>query len=248
MKEKAIIQLNNVGMMFNFNSERIDSVKEYFIRLCKGQVFFRKFWALRYVSLQIQRGEIVGIIGVNGSGKSTLLKIIAGVFKPSEGSIQKYGSIAPLIELGVGFDGNLSARENVYLNGAILGHSKSDMKKRYKEIIEFAELEKFQDLPIKNFSSGMIARLGFAIAVSHTPDILIIDEILAVGDFNFQQKCHRRINDMISKNATVLIVSHNADELKELCSRIIWLKDGRIYKDGDTKAVLESYLGDGRNC
>lgn len=199
MDKNIAVKIENVSMMFNMASEKIYSIKEYFIKLVSGKLYFREFWALKDISFKIKKGEIFGIIGLNGAGKSTLLKIIAGVLKPTMGRVYVNGTMAPLIELGAGFDFELTARENIFLNGAILGYSRKFMKEKFDEIVEFAELRDFLDVPLKNFSSGMQARLGFAIATIVDPDILIVDEILAVGDFHFQEKCERRINSMLEK-------------------------------------------------
>ncbi len=240
--DEKIIEVNNVSMMFNKSKERIDNVKEYFIRFIKRQIMIEEFWALKNVSFDVKKGEFLGIIGLNGSGKSTLLKLISGVMKPTNGNINVKGTIAPLIELGAGFDMNLSARENVFLNGAVLGFSRKEMQKKFEWIIDFAELWDFVDSPIKNYSSGMIARLGFSIATASNPDILIVDEILGVGDFKFQQKCHRRMNEIIESGTTVLFVSHSINQIKELCSRVVWLNNGELIDIGDTQRICEKYI------
>lgn len=242
MKNETVVALRGAGVLFNVSSERVDSLKEYVVRLARGNLRFRPFWALRHIDLTIRRGEVVGFAGVNGAGKSTLLKLVAGVLHPTEGTVRTRGKIAPLIELGAGFDGDLTARENVFLNGAILGYARGDMARRYEEIISFAGLEAFEELPVKNFSSGMTARLGFAIATAHTPDILIVDEVLSVGDFRFREKCERRIRAMIESGVTVLVVSHSAEALCSLCSRVVWLREGRICMDGDARTVMDAYL------
>ena len=241
MKEYAI-EVNHVSMLFHLNKERVDNAKEYFVRLLTRRLTFTEFWALKDVSLSINRGETVGIIGLNGSGKSTLLKVIAGVLKPAEGNVRVNGSVAPLIELGAGFDPDLSARENIFLNGAVLGHSRKRMQELFEEIIEFAELREFLDVPLKNYSSGMQARLGFAIAPAVTPDVLIVDEVLGVGDYQFQEKCHRRMERIISSGATVLFVSHSIEQVKQICSRAIWLKSGRVVMDGEVNQVCDEYM------
>ena len=244
--DEKIIEVNNVSMMFNKSKERIDSVKEYFIRFIKRQIMIEEFWALKNVSFDVKKGEFLGIVGLNGSGKSTLLKLIAGVMKPTNGNINVKGTIAPLIELGAGFDMNLSARENVFLNGAVLGFSRKEMQKKFEWIIDFAELWDFVDSPIKNYSSGMIARLGFSIATASNPDILIVDEILGVGDFKFQQKCHRRMNEIIENGATVLFVSHSINQIKELCSRVVWLNNGELIDIGEfVKNILKKVKHEG---
>ncbi len=238
----AVIKVDNVSMMFNLSSEKIDSIKEYIIKMFKREIHFQKFWALNNVSFELEKGDSLGIIGFNGSGKSTLLKIISGILKPTKGSVTTVGSIAPLIELGAGFDPDLSARENIYLNGAILGYSREYMDKRFDEIIKFAELEDFVDSAIKNFSSGMVARLGFAIATMNIPDILIIDEILAVGDYKFQQKSFKRMQEMINSGATVVFVSHSVEQVKQICKKALWLEHGNVVKFGPSEEICEEYM------
>ncbi len=237
----AIIDVKNVSMSFNMSKERIDSLKEYFIKFIKGQLHYTEFVALDNVSFSINKGEIVGIIGLNGSGKSTILKIVSGIMKPTKGSVNVQGSIAPLIELGAGFDPELTARENIYLNGYVLGHTKKQIEEKFDEIIEFSELSDFVDVAIKNFSSGMYARLGFAIATVINPEILIVDEILGVGDYLFQQKCEKRMREMMSNNTTVLIVSHSIDKIEDMCSKAIWLDKGKLIMFGDAKEVCTCY-------
>lgn len=236
-----IIEVEQVSMMFNRSSERVDNIKEYVVRLAKRQLLFEEFWALRDVSFNIRRGEAVGIVGLNGSGKSTILKIIAQVMKPTKGTVRVYGSIAPLIELGAGFDMELTARENIYLNGAVLGYSRAQMRAWFDDIMDFAELWDFVDSPLKNYSSGMIARLGFSIATMSMPDILIVDEILGVGDYKFQEKCHKRMERIISNGATVIFVSHSIEQVRELCTRAIWLEKGGLAMDGRVDEVCDRY-------
>ena len=236
-----VIEVKDVTMRFNMSKERVDSLKEYIIKLAKHQLKFEEFIALNDVSLSIKKGEVVGIVGLNGSGKSTLLKVISGILRPSSGTAAISGSISPLIELGAGFDFDLTARENVFLNGSVLGFSKETMTDKMDEIIDFAELRDFMDVAIKNFSSGMVARLGFSIATITRPDILIVDEILAVGDFLFQQKCEKRISEMMSGGTTVIIVSHSIEQIERLCSRVIWLEKGNIIMDGPTQEVCDLY-------
>lgn len=236
-----MIEVNNVTMEFNMSSLKVDSIKEYFIRMMKHELFFKSFLALEDVSFTVHRGEVVGLIGFNGSGKSTMLKIIAGIMKPTRGSAVVHGSISPLIELGAGFDPDLTARENIFLNGSILGYSRGFMSSVFDEIVDFAELHKFLDVPIKNYSSGMQARLGFAIATIVQPDILIVDEVLAVGDFKFQQKCEDRIRKLMSNDTTVLIVSHSIDQIEELCTRVVWLDHGHVLKAGDALEICREY-------
>ena len=225
---EPVIQVNDVSMMFNLSRDKVMGLKEYVVKALQRKLFYDEFWALKNVSFEIQRGEIVGIIGLNGSGKSTLLKIISGVFKPTKGSIIVNGEITPLLELGAGFDPEFSAKENVFLNGAIFGHSPAYMKTIYDEIIDFAELWDFIDVPVKNFSSGMQARLGFAVATCVKPEVLILDEVLGVGDFKFQEKCNKRIDELLSSGATVLLVSHMPGVIKKMCSRAIYLNKGEL--------------------
>mgnify|MGYP000177823997 FL=1 len=206
--EQRIVDVENVSIKFNLSSEKIDSMKDYLVKRLKGQISFDEFWALQDISFSMNRGDSVALIGLNGCGKSTLLKTIAGVLKPTKGSVKVYGSIAPLIELGAGFDHDLTAEENIYLNGAILGYGRQEMQKHYEDIVEFSELRDFMNVPIKNFSSGMLARLAFSIATIGNPDLLIVDEVLSVGDFRFQEKCERRIQNMMKEDTSILFVSH----------------------------------------
>lgn len=243
MQNDVVIDVKHASMMFNKSTERVDSIKEYLIKLFKGQLHFEEFWALKDISLSISKGESVGIVGLNGSGKSTFLKLVAGVLNPTCGSISVTGSVAPLIELGAGFDMDLTARENVFLNGAVLGYSHSEMEEKFDSIIEFAELWEFVDMPIKNYSSGMVSRLGFAIATAHMPDILIVDEVLGVGDYKFKEKCQHRMEQIIGSGATVLFVSHDAGQVKEVCNRVIWLEKGKLLMDGACEEVCKCYFG-----
>ena len=241
MKDNIAIKVDNVSMHFNMPKERVDNLKEFFIKLVKKQLHYEEFHALSDVSLEIEKGEVIGLIGLNGSGKSTLLKVISGILKPTVGTAEINGTISPLIELGAGFDFELTTRENIFLNGSVLGFDRKFIKEKYDEILDFAELRDFENVAIKNFSSGMIARLGFAIATLVKPDILIVDEILAVGDFQFQQKCEARIAEMMAGGTTVIIVSHSIEQIERLCSRVIWLDHGKIVMSGDTKEVAEKY-------
>ncbi len=236
-----IIEIKDVSMRFNLSKEKIDSLKEYFIKMAKKQLIFEEFWALRDITFDIKKGEVFGIIGLNGSGKSTLLKIISGIFTPSKGSVVVKGTIAPLIELGAGFDYDLTARENIYLNGSVLGFSKKFIDEKFNEIIEFSELRDFLDVPLKNYSSGMVARIGFAIATIVKPEILIVDEILSVGDFLFQKKCEDRISHLMANGTTVVIVSHSIEQIERLCNRAVWLEKGRMKMLGETMEVCEHY-------
>lgn len=238
---ETVIEVKNVSMHFNLMVERVDSIKEYVIKLLKGKLLYNDFVALSHVSFNVKKGEIIGLIGLNGAGKSTLLKIIAGVLKPTSGEVTVKGSIAPLIEVGAGFDPELTARENIYLNGAILGHDRKFMDSKFDEIIDFAELRNFVDVPVKNFSSGMYARLGFAIATMVQPDILIVDEVLSVGDYKFKKKCEDRIQSMLAKDVTVVLVSHDIDMIKKMCSKVVWLEKGRIKDMGETLGICSKY-------
>lgn len=240
--EDIAIRVQDVSIRFNMSRDRVDSIKEYVIRAMKGQLFFDEFWALKDVSFDVKKGEVFGLVGLNGAGKSTILKVVAGVLKPTKGQVTVNGSIAPLIELGAGFDPDLTARENVFMNGAILGYDTAYMKERYQEIMDFAELEAFADVPVKNFSSGMYARLGFAIATMVKPEILIVDEILAVGDFRFQEKCQKRIAELIEGETTVLIVSHSNEMIKSFCNRVAWLEHGELREIGPAKEICEKYI------
>ena len=218
--EQRIVDVENVSIKFNLSSEKIDSMKDYLVKRLKGQISFDEFWALQDISFSMNRGDSVALIGLNGCGKSTLLKTIAGVLKPTKGSVKVYGSIAPLIELGAGFDHDLTAEENIYLNGAILGYGRQEMQKHYEDIVEFSELRDFMNVPIKNFSSGMLARLAFSIATIGNPDLLIVDEVLSVGDFRFQEKCERRIQNMMKEDTSILFVSHSIEQVQKLCKRL----------------------------
>lgn len=231
-----------MSMRFNLAKERVDNIKEYIVRKIKFQsVSFDEFWALKDISFSIKRGESFALIGVNGSGKSTMLKIISGMLAPTAGSVSVHGSIAPLIELGAGFDYQLTGRENIFLNGAVLGHGKRLMQEKYDEILAFSELAEFIDVPVKNYSSGMIARLGFSIATMVKPDILIVDEILAVGDQAFQEKCHGRMEEMINGGTTVVLVSHSEADIRRICQKAVWIDRGVLRSVGDTDTVLKMY-------
>lgn len=236
------VEVNNVTIRFNMASEKIDNLKEYVIKLIKKELIFQEFLAVKDVSFKVKKGEAWALIGVNGSGKSTMLKAISGILKPYKGSITVNGEVAPLIELGAGFDPNLTARENIYLNGTVLGHSKKYMDEHFDEIVDFAELWDFLDTPIKNFSSGMTARLGFSVATMVAPDILICDEILAVGDYLFQQKCMERMNRMLSGGTTLLFVSHNIETVRKLCDHAIWLDHGVAKMAGEVNEVCDAYM------
>ncbi len=237
----SIIEVSDVSVMFRLYRERVDSLKEFMIKKMKRQIAYDEFWALQNINFQVGKGEAVGLVGKNGSGKSTLLKTVAGVLKPTKGAVHVKGSVAPMIELGAGFDMDLTATENVFLNGAILGYPKEMLEENMQNIVDFSELKDFMDVPIKNFSSGMFARLGFAVATIYTPDILIVDEILSVGDWQFQAKCHRRIHEMLERGTTLLFVSHSIEEVKKVCSRAILLNHGQMLMDADVDKVWERY-------
>jgi ABC-type polysaccharide/polyol phosphate transport system ATPase subunit len=238
---KNIVEVNDVSMRFNLATEKTETLEEYVIKFLKRQLFFNEFYALKNVSFNVKKGESVALIGRNGSGKSTMLKTIAGVMYPSGGSVTVNGSIAPLIELGAGFDPELTARENIYLNGAVFGRDRKQMAAQFENIVNFAELWDFVDVPVKNFSSGMVARLGFSIATEVQADILVCDEILAVGDFLFQEKCEDRMKKMLENGTTLLFVSHDMDAVPKICKRAIWLDHGKKRADGKADDVCALY-------
>ncbi len=236
-----IICMDHVSMSFRINKTRTSSLKEYVIAKARRQLLYENFHALDDVSFSIQQGDVVGIIGRNGSGKSTTLKLISGIYRPTAGQVRTAGRIAPMLELGSGFDFELSGRENIFLNGAILGFDEAMLKRKYNEIVSFSEIESFLDQPIKTYSSGMLMRLAFSIATLVEPEILIVDEILAVGDEAFQRKSRRRIMQMMEDGTTVLMVSHDIDVIRQLCKRVIWLDHGHIMADGETQEVCDRY-------
>ena len=237
-----VIEVKNATVRFNKSAESISGLKEYIIKMLKRELMFQEFLALKNINFTVKRGESWGLIGKNGSGKSTLLKLISGIIRPYQGNVTVNGSISPLNELGAGFDPELTARENIFLNGALLGYSKIFIESHFQEIVDFAELNDFIDVPIKNFSSGMSARLGFAIATVQKPDILIVDEVLAVGDFSFQQKCKERMENLLSNGTTLLFVSHSIEQVKELCSKAIWIDNGEVRAIGETHSVSQEYI------
>ncbi len=239
---EIIIDIKDASVRFNKASENITGLKEYVIKMLKRELMFQEFYALKNINFQVRRGESWGLIGKNGSGKSTLLKLICGILKPYTGTVKVHGSISPLIELGAGFDVELTARENIFLNGALLGYSKKFIEEHFDEIVNFAELQDFIDVPIKNFSSGMSARLGFAIATIQKPDILIVDEVLAVGDFAFQQKCKKRMEELLRDGTTLLFVSHAIEQVEELCQKAIWINNGMIEGFGNVKHISKEYM------
>lgn len=238
-----MIKAENVSMKFNLGVEKDNSLKMTFIRLFdkKKRVKKSEFWALKNVSFEVEAGDVVGIIGSNGAGKSTLLKVVSGVMKPTKGHVEVDGVISPMIELGAGFDPDLTARENIYLNGAILGYSEAFLNEKFDEIVEFSELSEFLDVPVKNFSSGMVAKLAFSISTIVDPEILIVDEILSVGDIKFQEKSKNKMISMIKGGTTVLYVSHSMESIIELCNKVIWLDHGEIVMQGETKKVCDAY-------
>ena len=240
--KRVMVDVDHVTIRFNLASQKVDNLKEYFIKLIKKELMFQEFLAVQDVSFQVREGEAWGLIGTNGSGKSTMLKAISGIMKPYKGSITLRGNVAPLIELGAGFDTECTARENIFLNGCVLGHSKKFMEEHFDEIVAFAEIEKFLDSPIKNYSSGMKARLGFSVATMVKPDILIVDEVLAVGDYKFRQKCMQRMEELLSGGTTLLYVSHNIDEVKRLCDHAIWLDHGVMRMAGEVNEVCDAYM------
>ena len=240
-KGQVCIKITDASVRFNIAGEKLDNLKEYFVKLVKRELRFKEFYALKDINLTIRQGESWALIGPNGAGKSTLLKLICRILAPYKGSVEVNGSIAPMIELGAGFDPNLTAQENIFINGAVLGHSRKFMKTQYEQIVDFAELWDFMDLPIKNYSSGMRARLGFAVATIVEPDILIVDEVLAVGDAAFQKKCRRRIQELLDKGTTLLFVSHSKGSVLELCKKAAWIDHGEIKMIGTPEEIYEQY-------
>jgi ABC-2 type transport system ATP-binding protein/lipopolysaccharide transport system ATP-binding protein len=237
----VVIRLEEVSVRYRVPHERISSFKEYAIRFLQRRVTYDEFYALREVDLEVRAGEVFGVIGHNGAGKSTLLRLIARVMRPTRGRVYRQGRVAPLLELGAGFHPELSGRENVFLNGALLGYTRLEMESKFPEIVAFAELENFIDTPLRNYSSGMSARLGFAVATATQPDILIVDEVLSVGDEQFQQKCANRINEFREQGATILLVTHNAAFVRRLCNRAVWLDHGRVQAVGEADEVVTAY-------
>ncbi len=236
-----MIEVENVTMKFRMSDEPLNSLKEVFTTAMSGKLRFNEFLALDNVSFELEKGKTLGLIGKNGAGKSTTLKLISGILKPTSGSIRTYGNIVPMLELGAGFDLELTGKENIYLNGAILGYSKEYLESKYDEIVDFAEIRDFIDMPIRNYSSGMMARLAFSIASVVQPEILIVDEILAVGDVAFQEKSFNRMKELMSGGATVLFVSHDLEKIEEMCDKVIWLDRGKVVMFGDTGEVCRAY-------
>ncbi len=238
-----MIKAEKISVRYLMTYDRVKSIKEYLVQLVKGKIQYEEFWALKDISFEVRRGEVLGIIGHNGAGKSTLLKVISGILKPTSGIVQVNGVVVPMLELGSGFDFDLTGRENVFLNGSILGYSEKFLKSKYDEIVEFSELGQFIDVPLRNYSSGMVMRLAFSIATVVQPDILIVDEILAVGDADFQEKSKKRMLELMGGGTTVLFVSHSLDQIREMCDKVIWLDHGEMKMSGDTQEVCDAYAG-----
>lgn len=241
MSKSYAIEVKNVSMLFHLNKERVDNAKEYFVRLLTRKLSYTEFWALRDISFKVEKGDRVGVLGFNGAGKSTLLKTIAGVLKPTTGSVKVSGVIAPMLELGAGFDMNYSGAENIYLYGTTMGFSRKFIDEKFDEIVEFSELGEFIDAPLKSYSSGMKSRLGFSIATAVKPDILILDEVLSVGDAAFREKSEQRVLDMMKDGVTVLFVSHSADTVKRICNKAIILSKGQLIAEGDVDEICDIY-------
>jgi lipopolysaccharide transport system ATP-binding protein len=239
--ESTIIKVENATVRFNMASEKIDSIKEYFVKVIKKQLRYRELLALKNINFEVKQGESWGIVGSNGAGKSTLLRLICGIIAPNPGSVTVNGSISPMLELGAGFDSQLTAGENIFLEGALLGHSRTFMQEHYDEIVEFSELKDFLDMPIKNYSSGMRARMAFAIATVVKPEILIVDEVLSVGDAAFRLKCEKRIHEMLQSATTLLLVSHSKGTVERLCDKALWLRKGEAVMTGSAKEVCAAY-------
>ncbi|AIS31502.1 MAG: ABC transporter ATP-binding protein [Methanobacterium formicicum] len=239
--ENTVIKVENVEMKFNLSKERTDNLKEYVIKFLKRELHYQPFWALKGVSFEVKKGDKFGIIGLNGAGKSTLLKLIAGVMKPTEGEIWVKGSMVPLLEMGAGFDPDYTGRENIFLKGALLGYPRRFLEEKFDEIVEFSELEEFIDVPLKNYSSGMKARLAFSIATMVEPEILIVDEVLSVGDAKFQEKSREKMNSLLDEDATVLFVSHSTQQVRNICNRAIWLDKGKLIAEGPVDEVCDVY-------
>lgn len=237
------VEVKNVSILFNLNKEKVDNIKEYFVKFVTRKLMFTEFWALKDISFTVNKGERLGILGFNGAGKSTLLKTVAGVLKPTKGSVTVHGVIAPLLELGAGFDSNYSGKENIFLYGATMGYSRKYIQERYDEIVEFSELKDFIDVPVKNYSSGMKARLGFAIATAVEPEVLILDEVLSVGDAKFRRKSEAKVRSMFDRGVTVLFVSHSTEQVRRLCDKAIILDKGKIIAQGEVNEICDIYDG-----
>ena len=240
---ETMIEVRDVSMRFRMANDRISSIKEYAIARLRGKLKYNEFEALKHVSFDVKRGEVIGLIGHNGAGKSTMLKVISGILKPTEGSVIVRGNVAPMLELGSGFDFDMTGRENIFLNGAILGYSEDFLKSKYDEIVAFSEIGQFIDVPLRNYSSGMIARLAFSVATVIVPEVLIVDEVLSVGDASFQEKSRARMMELMSGGTTVLFVSHSLPQIREMCNRVAWLEHGEVQMYGETQAVCDAYEG-----
>jgi len=238
---ETVITVDNVGMEFNLSKEKVDSLKEFFIKLMKRELKFQPFWALKNVSMDVEKGDRVGLVGLNGAGKSTLLKLISGVMKPTEGRIRVKGRLSPLLALGAGFDPSYTGRENIFLYGALMGHTKQFIESKFDEIVEFSEIGEFIDVPLKNYSSGMGARLAFSIATAVQPEILILDEVLSVGDAKFQEKSRLRMNSLMEGQVTILFVSHSTDQVRKICDKAVWLHQGKVITQGPVDEVCDDY-------
>ena len=238
---EPIIEVNNVSMRFRMANDNIGSIKEYLVQLLKRRLKYSEFEALKNVSFEVGKGEVVGLIGHNGAGKSTMLKIISRIMKPTEGTVVVRGNVVPMLELGSGFDHDMTGRENIFLNGAILGYSEEFLKSKIQEIIDFSELAAFIDIPIRNYSSGMLARLAFSVASAVNPEILIVDEILGVGDADFQQKSQNRMMEMMGGGTTVLMVSHDINQIRQMCDRVVWIEKGQVIKVGKAEEICDEY-------
>lgn len=238
---ETMIEVRDVSMRFRMANDRISSIKEYAIARLRGKLKYNEFEALKHVSFDVKRGEVMGLIGHNGAGKSTLLKVISGILKPTEGSVIVRGNVAPMLELGSGFDFDMTGRENIFLNGAILGYSEEFLKSKYEEIVAFSEIGPFIDMPLRNYSSGMVARLAFSVATVVVPEVLIVDEVLAVGDADFQEKSRKRMMELMSGGTTVLFVSHNMEQIRQMCNRVVWLERGRVTMFGNVQTLCEEY-------
>jgi ABC-type polysaccharide/polyol phosphate transport system, ATPase component len=236
-----LLKITDVSMKFNLGKDKVNTLKEFLIKKAKREIYTEEFWALKHVSVEVKPGEVLGLVGSNGAGKSTMLKVMAGVMKPTMGTVEKQGTLAPMIELGAGFDPELTARENVFLNGAILGYTKEFLESKYDEIVAFSELKDFMAVPVRNFSSGMVARLAFSIATIVSPQILLVDEILSVGDPPFQQKSQHKMMTMISAGATVVFVSHSMQEIQKICTKLLWIDHGEMKMIGGVQEVLKEY-------
>ncbi len=239
----SIVSVKNISLKFKMEQNRANSLKEFCVRWMKRDLKSEDFWALTDVSFDVEKGDVIGIIGHNGAGKSTLLKVISGIMKPTRGTVEAHGNIVPMLELGSGFDMELSGRENIYLNGAILGYSEGFLDSKYNEIVEFSELGDFIEAPLRTYSSGMLARLAFSVACIVEPEILIVDEILSVGDADFQEKSRARMMELMTGGTTVFFVSHSLKQIREMCNKVVWLEHGKIQAIGTTEEICDQYEG-----